>query len=29
MKDQHISALQKQRDQLRYEAHKDQTEKVW
>ena len=29
MKNLRISVLQKQRDQLRYEAHKDQTEEVW
>ena len=28
MKDLHITLLQKQKDQLRYEAHKDQTEEV-
>lgn len=29
MNDLHIIALQKQRNQLKYEAHKDQTEEVW
>ena len=29
MKDLHIIVLQEKRDQLRYEAQKDQTEEIW